>query len=44
MPDLRLEAWAKALVGFSVDVQPGQTVAIAGGIAAEPLLRPRTSR
>jgi aminopeptidase len=34
-----MEAWARALVGFSVEVQPGQTVAINGGIAAEPLLR-----
>jgi aminopeptidase len=39
VPDPRMETWAKALVGFSVNVQPGQTVAIAGGIAAEPLLR-----
>ncbi|MEA2596913.1 MAG: aminopeptidase [Thermomicrobiales bacterium] len=39
MPDPRLETWAKALVGFSVDVQAGQTVAITGGIGAEPLLR-----
>jgi aminopeptidase len=39
VPDPRLESWATALVGFSVDVQPGQTVAIVGGVAAEPLLR-----
>jgi len=34
-----LETWAKALVGYSVDVKPGQTVAVVGGVAAEPLLR-----
>ncbi|MDP9364393.1 MAG: aminopeptidase [Chloroflexota bacterium] len=34
-----METWAKALVGYSVEVKPGQTVAIAGGVAAEPLLR-----
>jgi aminopeptidase len=33
------EIWAKALTGYSVDVKPGQTVAITGGVAAEPLLR-----
>lgn len=39
MADPRLEAWARALVGFSVDVKAGQTVAITGGTAAEPLMR-----
>ncbi len=39
MPDPRYEIWAKTLVGYSVEVQPGQTVAISGGTAAEPLLR-----
>jgi len=39
MPDPRLAKWAKALTGYSVEVQSGQTVAIIGGIAAAPLLR-----
>ena len=39
MADPRYETWAKTLVGYSVDVQPGQTVAISGGTVAEPLLR-----
>ena len=39
MADPRLEKWAKALAGYSVEVQPGQTVAINGGTAAAPLLR-----
>jgi aminopeptidase len=39
MLDPRMEKWAKALVNYSVTVKPGQTVAIAGGAAAEPLLR-----
>ena len=39
MPDPRLESWAKVLVNYSVAVKPGQTVAITGGIAAEPLFR-----
>jgi aminopeptidase len=39
MADPRLEQWAQTLVNFSVDVQPGQTVAITGGVAAEPLMR-----
>ncbi|MFL5758318.1 MAG: aminopeptidase [Thermomicrobiales bacterium] len=39
MPDPRYEKWAAALVGFSVVVEPGQTVAISGGVAGEPLLR-----
>lgn len=39
MSDPRIDAWAKALTSFSVVVEPGQTVAIIGGVAAEPLLR-----
>ncbi|MGH2532540.1 MAG: aminopeptidase [Thermomicrobiales bacterium] len=39
MPDPRYETWAKALAGYSVEVKPGQTVAISGGVAGEPLLR-----
>ena len=39
MADPRIEKWAKALVGYSVEVQPGQTVAITGHVAAAPLLR-----
>jgi aminopeptidase len=39
MADPRFEKWAKALVGYSVEVEPGQTVAITGGVAAQPLLR-----
>ena len=39
MPDPRMEKWARTLVNYSVTVKPGQTVAIAGGVAAEPLLR-----
>jgi aminopeptidase len=34
-----METWAQALAGYSVEVQAGQTVAIVGGTAAEPLLR-----
>jgi aminopeptidase len=39
MADPRIEKWAKALVGYSVDVRPGQVVAISGQLAAEALLR-----
>jgi len=39
VPDPRLERWADVLVDYSVRVQSGQTVAIQGGVAAEPLLR-----
>jgi aminopeptidase len=39
MADPRMTKWAKALTGYSVEVQPGQTVAISGGITAAPLLR-----
>ena len=39
MSDPRLDLWARTLVTYSVAVQPGQTVAINGGIAAEPLMR-----
>jgi aminopeptidase len=37
--DPRLETWARVLLGYSVDVKPGQTVAILGETAAEPLHR-----
>jgi aminopeptidase len=37
--DPRLEKWAKALAGYSVEVQPGQVVAISGQVEAAPLLR-----
>jgi aminopeptidase len=40
MADPRMEKWAKALVGYSVEVKAGQTVAIVGqSLAAAPLLR-----
>ena len=39
MNDPRLETWAKVLVGYSLDAKPGQTVAILGEAAGEPLLR-----
>lgn len=39
MADPRIDKWAKALTGYSVEVQPGQTVAIMGQPAAEPLVR-----
>jgi aminopeptidase len=39
MADPRIEKWAKALTTYSVEVQPGQTVAIAGHAAAAPLIR-----
>ena len=39
MPDRSLEAWAKLLVGYSTQVEPGQVVAVAGHVAGEPLLR-----
>ncbi|MDQ2683412.1 MAG: aminopeptidase [Chloroflexota bacterium] len=39
MSDPRVVEFAKTLVGFSVRVQPGETVAITGGVAAEPLFR-----
>jgi aminopeptidase len=39
MADPRMVRWAKALTGYSVEVQPGQVVAIRGEQAAEPLLR-----
>ncbi len=37
--DLRLETWAALLVDHSIELRAGQTVAITGGVAAEPLLR-----
>lgn len=39
MADPRLEKWAQVLTGYSVEVRPGHTVAITGGVAAAPLLR-----
>lgn len=39
MPDPRMDKWANALVNYSVTVEPGQTVAISGGVEGEPLLR-----
>ena len=39
MPDPRIDTWAKTMVEYSVEVQPGDVVAITGGVAAEPLLR-----
>ncbi len=39
MTDPRIEKWADVLTGYCIDVQPGQSVAIGGGVAAEPLLR-----
>ena len=39
MDDPRMAAWAEVLVGYCVAVQPGPTVSISGGVAAEPLLR-----
>jgi aminopeptidase len=34
-----MEKWARVMVGYSIGVKPGETVAITGGIEAEPLLR-----
>jgi len=39
LADPRIEKWARALTGYSVEVQAGQVVAIVGQAAAEPLLR-----
>jgi len=39
MSDPRIEIWARTMVEYSVEVRPGDVVAISGGIAAEPLLR-----
>lgn len=39
MTDPRIDTWAKVLTGYCVSVKPGDRVAIAGEIAAEPLLR-----
>jgi aminopeptidase len=39
LPDQRIEKWAQTLVNFSVNVQPGETVSIQGGVAGEPLMR-----
>jgi aminopeptidase len=37
--DPRIWKWADVLTSYCIDVQPGQSVAIGGGVAAEPLLR-----
>jgi aminopeptidase len=39
MADPRMTKWARALTGYSVEVQAGQTVAILGDVAAAALLR-----
>ncbi|MCC6793424.1 MAG: aminopeptidase [Thermomicrobiales bacterium] len=39
MADRRIELWARVMVEYSVDVQPGDVVAITGGVAGETLLR-----
>lgn len=39
MADPRIVNWAKALVGYSVHVEPGQSVVITGHTAAENLMR-----
>lgn len=36
---LSFDRWAAVLVDYSTEVQPGETVSISGGVAAEPLLR-----
>jgi aminopeptidase len=38
MADPRMVRWAKALTGYSVEVQPGQVVAIGGDVGAAMLL------
>ena len=37
--DPRIERWARTLVGYCLSVQPGETVLIQAGPAAEPLVR-----
>jgi aminopeptidase len=37
--DPRIERWARTLVGYCLEVQPGETVLINAGPAAEPLVR-----
>ncbi len=39
MVDPRVARWAETLIGYSLDIQRGQQVAIIGGMVAEPLLR-----
>lgn len=39
MPDPRFVRWAAVLVDYSTAIRPGETVAILGELAAEPLLR-----
>src|SRR5579872_4107516 len=36
--DPRIERWARTLVGYCLSVQPGETVLINAGPAAEPLV------
>jgi aminopeptidase len=36
--DLRIPRWAKTLIGYCLEVQPGQVVVVDGSAAAEPLL------
>src|SRR5688572_15905230 len=36
---LSFDGWAAVIVDYSTEVQPGDTVSISGGVAAEPLLR-----
>jgi aminopeptidase len=39
VPDALIERWAEVLVDYSTEVRGDDQVAIAGGVAAEPLLR-----
>ena len=39
MADPRLTTWAKTLVEYSVRLEPGKLAVIAGGVAAQPLMR-----
>src|SRR5215211_6670030 len=39
MSDPRIDKWARTMADYSVAVQPGDVVAITGGVAAEPLFR-----
>lgn len=34
-----MDRWARVMVNYSIEVRPGDKVAVSGGIAAEPLLR-----
>ena len=44
MADARIERLAAVLVGYSVDVQPGEVVTIEGPLAAKPLSSSSTAR